>query len=632
MENLRISKLQVFEHVSLNSPEETLKPVCSNFSGLVHQIVLCVLLVVLVCLVFEMSSASDDSNLQLKGGSLKSLDLDSVSFESIFAIANLKSKFDRTRELYNYVHSLSLGEVIELIEQRLSLPAIIQPEAHSVLIERLTQLDPKMALNSTQGVDSDNLIATIFEYWSRVDLDEAIDQLSELEGLERFAALRGLIVLRSDLSYEERIEIGERLGDIELASSMLASLKEEEYLDNPKQSWFDIVEHAGKDTASLDTLYSIASEWYDRSGLSVIDSIAKTPIDNELRNSIIASVLMIATEKDPRSAFELALDLEGHPYNFDSTMYQMTVSGIAFNWAQVDYKNAFDATLELVSDTHLRNELLASIVQVWGQNDPESFLESVDRLPEVVWETGTEIAILKIAQSSPLRAIQLFERLTIPESRKIVAFSIMQNWSMHDSEATLQWVLTNELLDEFRHELLGNLVVGFSPDDVEHAFNAAILHPIEEGQVGLEFAVIYAMSILNLDKAIESLHSVRKGKTSTYAAAVVAARLASSERIEEALGLLEQHPGLDHDTFYRRMAFVLTGEQSSILFGVLDRIPSREQRSNVASTLLYYDGFENTLTKSQVEQLKTYLTENEARKIEDGRYEVLHLDHHLLNW
>ena len=276
--------------------------------------------------------------------------------------------------------------------------------------------------------------------------------------------------------------------------------------------------------------------------------------------------------------------------------------------------------------------MLASVVQVWAQNGPEDFLNSVYRLPEGVGENGIETAISKISQDSPLRAVHLFEKMTLPESRKTVALSIMQNWSAHDFEASLQWVLTNELLVEFRHELLGNLVISMSPDDMERSLNAAIDQPIEETGVGLEYAVIYAMSMLDLDKAIESLDRVRTGKTSSYTVGVVASRLASSDRIEEAMDLIKKYPDLDLGTVFQRMALGLLGGQSRILFGVLDQIPSKEHRSNTAAALLYYDSYEQALTRSQTEQLKTFLTEIDASKIEDGQKVVLDLDRNLMNW
>ena len=321
--------LQIDVQYGFRTPAESLMTACLKFNREIHQFMLKVVLVAFVFWVFPLSSATNGLDVQQREESSEGLDSESI--ESLRAIAELKSKFERTREMYNVVHSLNLEEVVELIRLSESLPSSIQLDAHLILIERLTQLDPELALRSVQGEEDDNLISTIFEYWSRIDLDGSIEQLTKLEGLERFAGLRGLIVLRTDLSDDERVEIGDRLGESELVASMLAVLKEDEYLENPSQSWYDIIDQAREGKTNLDSLYPIASEWYEQSGLSVIHSIVESPISNELRNSIIAFVLGNATEREPRSTFELALELNGPPYNFDPITYQFTLDGIVLN-------------------------------------------------------------------------------------------------------------------------------------------------------------------------------------------------------------------------------------------------------------------------------------------------------------
>ena len=135
---------------------------------------------------------------------------------------------------------------------------------------------------------------------------------------------------------------------------------------------------------------------------------------------------------------------------------------------------------------------------------------------------------------------------------------------------------------------------------------------------GTEVWVILELCRTDLGKAIELLPRVRE--TSKHLASIwIGEALVRTGRPLQALELAEQLPEDLRDSFYYDMVRRWADHDTLQLFESIESFASKQLQSNAAKGLIWNSRYDSVLSMSQLEQVRSYLTEEHAEEVERWR-------------
>ena len=537
-----------------------------------------------------------------------------ASSGSLASVARLDDEFDRILALYQHLAELDKEQLVDLIHESEQLDSDTRLDIQRALFQRLTSLDPLLAFSHAQKLQS-SLMTTVFNHWSVSDLNEAIEHAKTLDPVRQSAALQGILKSRHDLPEGIRLQIGGELNNEGLAQSIIKSSRLDEYLKTPGESWRAIIGDAQYDAAQLGMLHTLARTWFEQEGLPVIEHIINSMQNEEARASILSPVLHMAVTRDPQATFDLALNLKG---DIDNTM----VSTVAHIWASRDPLSAFQAA-QVVERVQLREQLMTSIMSSWAEDDPHSLLENLDHSSDRMLNIGLELAIREIAQDSPHLAAPLLARMADGPRKRDVAHAVAINWLHFEPNVALDWILNDRGLAEYRQNLLRSVLPTLAVDSPQLAFDTALAQPLEGDKPGLEVAVISVVAPRNLDLALEMLPQVREGTSKRNAYLGMGSMMVAEGSPMRAVELSQQLPESDRETYFLMTMATWSQSDPEGLLGTIDRLPSPAAKSKAAAILTLQNKFEKKLTEEQIEQASKFLSEKDAKSLEEGGMSLL---------
>ena len=248
-------------------------------------------------------------------------------------------------------------------------------------------------------------------------------------------------------------------------------------------------------------------------------------------------------------------------------------------------------------------------------------------LTEHVQPTAISIALRGIARSSLEEAAQFVSTFESGATRMAAASSVADAWMNQDHEEALDWILNDPVNQEITSQLLQRVLWHLIRIDPNLAMATAIAQPInaDDNQpgwagtgMGLELLVITNLVHSDLDTAIELLPQVREGATRQSAYQSVTSAMIRDGQIDEALDMVRQAPESDRTSLYMVLASAWAGSDPEGLLNSMDRLPSKEVKSRAAMSLVSYNSFQKSLTDEQLEKAKKFLTEEDAKALDEG--------------
>ena len=417
---------------------------------------------------------------------------------------SLPSDFQQTAALYKLLTNSGIEELKRfVIEAQEIEDSNDRKTGLSIIYGRFADIDPEAALNHVIDADiSDprNIVWSIFFSWSKVDLDEAIEQCNDIPSPNhRRTCVQAILTAQRDKKLEEREEIAGRLGPegasilVSLKSRRLGSLAE----TNPMAALEEV--QAMKDQSQKsEFLYLIAQKWatvdpeaaleysetmkaglekrefqasvmtglakYDPEGvLELIDSgVART----DQRHSMLYTALGTMSESNPEHALEEAQNLSNESER--NQAIQIVLSHVSRYDAELSFamlETIPDEQLIHIQNSHLLQQyvhsdperalnwakshsennpvLLNQVIGAIAQYEPERALELVTDLPDSPAKADfTKAALTTIARNDPYLAMSKLDSIPGGTAKLEVQNSIAAALFQDDRDSAMAWILS----------------------------------------------------------------------------------------------------------------------------------------------------------------------------------------------
>lgn len=548
-----------------------------------------------------------DSGGAMSNGDFSASDIQMSTSQIELDESHFTSDFAGTLALHQLLNESDQGRLAKLLNQ--AKEASSPNRRHAVeraIFQRMAAREPKKALAhlaENPGLRHDELIATVFGEWSMSNLDDAVTHAATLDESARFAALRGILQARDDLSLNIQRQVARELRYERYVDHLKDESIVSSYSESPKEAWAILLSDERDDLAQLPSLILIAKQLVRKHGMDSLDELSDFLDDRSALELIARSAVLEIAQNSPQLAFQQAMKLS-------KNTRETVLPTIAEVWGRIDPIAALDSLASLQSIS-LRTKLQGSVLSAWAGVDPESVFEDLELLPDGLRKKAEDQAMRAIARSNPVDAVDLLANLTDPDRKRSLAKEIALNWSQIDVHEALNWAGSSQFSDpELQWEVLSIVLRDLAQHDLELAMQTALDHPLPRSGEGLESIVIDELVNTDVDKAIELLSEVRDGRTRFLAFASTAKALVHVGEFDRAIDLYQQLPEGRHSNYFS----VLFGEWSNTdpasLVAMLDELPSEQLKKNAATQLFISPPFSprtRSLSREQAQKVRRIL-------------------------
>ena len=528
-------------------------------------------------------------------------------------IALSNSHFERAAALNKLLQNGTLESLPAYLEQSKRISSIHwRNTVQQALFHRIVTLDPMVALEQIDEMPIESrqpLIQVIFQEWSLVHLDQAIEQATQLDHTNKLSALEGILISTEHLPREERRAIARRLGNEWLALEKIELEKGLELFEDPEREWNDFLSHNNNNLDSLDAAQSkmlvfIATAWIARDGIEVFEEIRESYPPQYPLLETVSSIVNKLFPHHPQLALEMAAHVEGIGYR----QREELVSEILTPWAEIAPQEALEA-VNRIEGRYLRRLLQSLVLETWVAKDAKTFLGLIKNLPADLQGIAQEKALIAIAKSTPRDVVELLSEIKDRLSFLNVAEAIAIQWTQQDVLSALNWIEGDERLAAVQEHLMRRVITELSKIDPQLAFQTALSYPVDSDEEGFEVEVIAALAYQgDFDKAKSYLLKTRKGTTRDHAYQSLISALLFGEvgiqRSRDAVDLFLHAVTEDSVEYIGFMLMQISYKVPLMLFNSLDDLPTEELKREVARSLLAHNEDDGKFTEDQLAQLR----------------------------
>ncbi len=528
---------------------------------------------------------------------------------------------DLLSHLGNFGLSLALHEALEhtneeqlqslFEESQLMKQTSRRQLVQQTIFRRYASFNPESAVKQISNMprlQQRDFLETVFGEWALSHLNDAVAGAKRLDGPQKLAALRGILESRDDLSDAVRIEIGRQLGNELVARKMVYQSNTSEATEEPESAWDTLIGDDLLDTAQTGTLIQVAEAWIAKDGLSVLGKISNTLTAKTPKTAVLTSVIHNLVQADAQAVFDFVRTMENDTRN-------TLIVNVVEAWARLDPKSAL-AAVQSVESKSLRRSLEDSVASTWGSTDPRHVMDSLDLLPEYAQDTAMSSAIASLAQTAPEEAANLMASMDGSEQRLITAFEVLSEWANTDPQAALEWTLNNPEVEDLQTTLLPSILYQVAEKDSQIAIGIARQQPLGENGVGMEGQVLANVAFKDIDKALALLSQVREGPTLNYAVSSIGRAMLQIDDVSQVWGLAQKLPKSQRQDYYRSIVDSWAARDGTELYASIESLPSNEIKSYAALKLISFNQWSRYLDEDEVNDVRTYLNEQDARKVE----------------
>lgn len=551
-----------------------------------------------------------------------------------------KDSFQRKLAIYSYVAGLSeqqvATELLRSVDHDLELSRSVLVELQTALVERLAALNPTSAMSfvteqkdlgrdyvslNSWGVQlSDTLGATTrsmpfiqstFKEWAMSDRDTAIQNAKSLKAEVKNKALAGILESLSGEPLSMYRSVAKEFGDEEQGLDFYVMSFSSKHLDDAKVIWDEIVTLIKpNDENHLIALDNVTQQWFQQDGISVLDQVRSSALNEEVKRSAVVGLLLMAARENPHQAFQYALKMP------NQGVYSQPLWNVVSVWAESDPQGAYQAATS-IEQSGQRENLQRQVVSVWATNEPYYFLENLDSFPPQIRDLGSSSALQSIAKTSPQEAAEIaLEQIDGGfGALSYVPTFILQHWIDQDTEAAIQWVLSGPVSEENRYSWVSALATNLVNTDPRRAFDIALQQPIPENVGGmympaLEAQILGQIVYQDFDLAVELLPKVREGNSRSQAYSSVGNKYINLGQSSKAVDLGLKLTANEQEQYFQNIVYTWATIDASSLVESFKNLPTAEIRSNLAQTLTS-QWMKDNFTEAQLEVLESYLSDSE---------------------
>ncbi|MYD44911.1 MAG: hypothetical protein F4W92_00955 [Gammaproteobacteria bacterium] len=508
------------------------------------------------------------------------------------------SAFERTEALYSLLFSADTNLLAQLLEQSENIGSeSLQHTTQTAIVQRFTNIDPKLALSTIDNLSSDRhnpLIASVFTEWSKLDLDGAIDQANTLDQSRKYAAIQGILASQHELSSTEKEAIA-----LELQID-LSELEQGIVATSFSDEWEQLFTDDQSNVAQTEALIRVAHTWVDQAGLEAIAQIDQSLKDSILKKVVLGSVLQQAILTDPHSTMQQVL-------NFKGELRELAMETIASAWASVGPKEALES-ISLIESQRARRQMLEHFVTAWANYDPKELFENFDLIPDNLRAHAEEKALRKLARTVPEDTISYLETVSDEFLKDELKMEIAIHWADKNVLEALNWALAESFSTEsLRNQVLNTVLRKLAAENPELALQTALDQPFDSMGLGLEATVIAEVAQTDIELAMSMLAQVREGYTKSFGAVALGKALVGNNDTDRALALAQQVPEESRNLYYNLVINEWAYSDPKSLVSKLEDLPSTDAQYNAAMDLIRFNVGRNVLTKEQVSYVKQFL-------------------------
>ena len=529
------------------------------------------------------------------------------------ALSQLKSHFERSVALNELLQNGTLESLQAYIEQSKSISAIQwRNSVQQTIFQRIATRDPMVALEQIEEMPIEvwqPLIQVIFQEWSLANLDQAIEQATQLDHTNKLSALEGILISTEHLPREERRAIARRLGNEWLALEKIELEKGLELFEDPEREWNDFLSHNNNNLDSLDEaqykmLVFIATAWIARDGIEVFAKIRESFPNQYPLLETVSSIVNKLFPHHPQLTLEMAAHVEGIGHR----QREELVSEILTPWAEIAPQEALEA-VSRIDGRYLRRLFQSLVFETWAAHDAKTLLGLIKSFPADLQGIAQEKALIAMAKTTPNDVVESLSEITDRHSFLNVAEAIAIQWAQQDVFSALNWIEGNEQLTSVREHLMRSVLTELSKTDPQLAFQTAMTYPPDSKERGFEVEVVKTLAFRgDYDSAKSLLSQTRKGETLTHAyESIIYALLREEEdpqRARDAVDLFLQAVNVDSVEYIGFMVMNISRKAPAMLFNSLDELPSEDLKREVASDLLLLNNSNGKFTEDQLAQLR----------------------------
>ena len=517
------------------------------------------------------------------------------------------SEYERSVALRAALAEADEEQLLNLLEQTEVIADRNQSlSARREMLRRYAVVDPANAVMHALARPWNQrspLIEAIFTEWAYSDVEAAVVYAKQLNEPSQQVALVTILRVRDDWSDERKLELAQDFGYPKVAEDLLEELHVLRAINNPEDAWYAILNDDQADGAQSASLTTILQYWVSREGIGVVSQIEHLLATVPNSFAIISPSLESAARTDPTAAFDIARGLTLHGKH-DALL------SVLRKWVENDPVAAIDAIYRLETPI-LRQELLFTAINAWGEGDPDALLQHLPNLSGEIQEYARRQATRGVASNSVEKAIAMISKL--PNGVQVYGGGIVEKWAKTDVSAALDWILTQD--EEVRPLLLNFIWLYLYDEDPKLALETALRQPIESGELGSEYELIRVVAQKDIDKAIAMLPHIRDDmNTRESVFQGVAEVLVRNDSPHRAIELGSQIPDSLREGFFFRLLDQWSIWDKFGLFEYLDHLPTAELRAQAAERLLVLGGGGGVRNKPyrffsdrQVAQIETHL-------------------------
>lgn len=519
------------------------------------------------------------------------------------------SHLERSSALYDLFASIDMEMLQDYWEQTQNFEASpIRDQIQDVIIQRWSVLDPigALAVIEQEALDARQqvLFEFVFHEWSLIDLENAVDYVSNLENDAQLQAIASIVRTREDMTNKQRREIARQFDCEWVAIDVLRETTDSVVIDKPAQEWRSFVWENRDELQNLSDaqnrlLEQLAYFWIVQEGVTAFEKMRHSlPSDFSLLETT-RSVSSELVESNPQLAFDLVL--AGKQREKETGYFQLAMDLIT-RWARTDARRAFDATSE-VSGRSFQVRLRTRALWAWAQHNPESLLNNIEELPKSVQLKARETAFTYIARQSPQRVRAMLSSIADRNYRNVIAETVVDGWALTDLPGTLDWIDSDDSLADIRKDLKRSAYFSLAQENPRLAVETAVTQPLTETNRGWEALVIIWTANDNLDVAASLLPLARPGKTTVDAYTAVVEDLIDDEDWERSIELIVQYDEQAEGTIFDLVKPIAQAVPLK-LYETLDGPGSVMFKRSVAWQLFHLNKDNGKFTDAQLERLE----------------------------
>lgn len=516
------------------------------------------------------------------------------------------------RAFVEQLNSWNSEELERALEQATSTPdASNSVSMNTLLLGELAHINPQHALDSVWNFPSvywNDLLPIVFQEWSVLNLNEAVQAASNLVGTLQEVAMRAILGEQQDLSYPSLLNLTRKLGVYELTQRLIRESEAIELLDRPAEAWDLMVTSNSLTDEYWNVLGEIVNAWKQTEGIAVLDQLHEDLYHRNI--ATFTHLLRTVAEDEPQQAFDWVVGTS-------AGVQGETAATILEPWVRLDPASAMQATSRLASRGN-RFWTRHVITSVWAEKNPRELIQHIALLPKKNRSIAVSSALVNLVQLDPEEALESLEQLrSVPSAvDQDAEIDLIRSWSQKDPVAAIEWVKTNKDKSSSQYRYMTRDIARayalIDPDKALAFASGEAPNSFLSGSF-LETEVIDSLASRGqVDVAIQLLNQVRD-PAQPEVVRVVAENLIRVNRIEDVLELAQRLTEDQQVDYFKSITFSWMIDNPTSLVDNLSNIPSGRVREELVLELLVLsDRFEDYLTATQIETVREYLNDESA--------------------